>query len=150
MTTSVPRIQAPKPTQGYAPSHSPPDVRYVPGNSLARFLGYFSLGLGLAELVAPRQMARLTGVRQTGLLPGYGAREIATGIGILGSSRPTGWLWARVAGDVLDLVTLGENMAEDNGTRRKRALAAAAVAGVTLLDILCASQLTAAGAVTDD
>src|SRR5579884_2626028 len=107
LSSSEPRIMDPKPTHGGAPSHSPPDTRYVPGNSLARFLGYFSIGLGLAELLAPRTMSRLTGVRQQGLLQVYGVREIACGIGILASSRPTEWLWARVAGDALDLGALG-------------------------------------------
>ena len=32
---SIPRITAPKRTHGGAPSHAPPDTRYVPGNSLA-------------------------------------------------------------------------------------------------------------------
>ena len=57
MNPSIPRRTAPKPTHGGAPSHGPPDTRYVPGNSLARFLGYFSIGLGLAEILAPRALA---------------------------------------------------------------------------------------------
>jgi len=151
MSPSIPRITAPKPTQGGAPSHSPPDTRYVPGNSLARFLGYFSIGLGLAEVLAPRTMARLTGVHQEGLLQAYGVREIVCGVGILSSSRPTEWLWARVAGDALDLATLGGNLAESSGDRRERIVAATvAVAGVAALDFICASQLSAAAALTDD
>ena len=151
MSPSIPRITAPKPTEGDAPSHSPPDTRYVPGNSLARFLGYFSIGLGMAELLAPRAMTRLSGVRPGGLLQAYGLREIACGIGILASSRPTGWLWARVAGDFLDLATAGGNFPEVDGDRRNRLLATAvALAGVTALDIVCATQLSAADALTDD
>jgi len=126
-------------------------MRYVPSYSLARFLGYFSIGLGLAEAFAPRSMAQLTGVRQEGLLQFYGAREAACGVAILNRSRPTEWLWARVAGDVLDLATLGANFADANRAERGRLWASAiAVAGVTALDILCASQLTAAAALTDD
>jgi hypothetical protein len=151
MTATIPRILAPKPTQGKAPSHSPPDTRYVPGNALARFLGYFSIGLGLMEVLFPRTMSGITGVGQVGLIPAYGAREIVTGIGILSSSRPTAWLWARVAGDALDLATLGENLAAGNGEQRHRALlATAAVVGVTVLDMVCAGQLSAAAALTDD
>lgn len=44
LNPSLPRITAPKMTHGGAPSHSPPDTRYVPGNALAGFLGYFSIG----------------------------------------------------------------------------------------------------------
>src|SRR5205085_6171972 len=83
----VPRITAPEPTCGGAPSHSPPDTRYAPGLGAARGLGWFSIGLGLAELVAPRTMAELTGVRSPGLLQLYGLREIACGVGILSSTR---------------------------------------------------------------
>src|SRR3954471_18313965 len=100
-SASITRLTEPAPTRGPAPSHSPPDTRYAPGIGLARFLGWFSIGLGMAELLAPREMARLGGVRQEGLLQAYGLREIATGIGILSSPQPAGWLWARVAGDAL-------------------------------------------------
>src|ERR1700712_14640 len=106
LSPSIPRITAPKPTHGGAPSHAPPDVQYVPSNSLARFLGYFSIGLGLAEALAPNTMGHITGVRQKGLVQAYGIREIVCGIGILSSNRPTEWMWARVAGDTLDLATL--------------------------------------------
>lgn len=151
LSPSVPRITSPKPTRGDAPSHAPPDTRYVPGNTLARFLGYFGIGLGLAEVLAPRALARLSGVRQEGLLQIHGVREIACGVGILASTRPTGWLWARVAGDALDLATAGGNFAETAGDRRGRLMATiAALVGVTALDILCASQLSAADALVDD
>jgi hypothetical protein len=46
-----------------------------------------------------------------------------------------------VAGDVLDLATIAAAYAEaDEEDRRKALLAAAAVAGVTALDILAAQQ----------
>lgn len=145
------RISAPKPTHGQAPSHSPPDTRYVPGKSLARFLGWFSIGLGAAELLAPRALSRITGGNREDVLQFYGAREIVTGIGILYTSRPTGWLWGRVAGDAVDLATLGANLRTGNREQRRCALVSAvAVAGVTALDVLCSTQLTAASALTDD
>jgi len=151
LTPSIPRITAPKPTHGGAPSHAPPDTRYVPGNSLSRFLGYFSIGLGLAEALAPRTMSRLTGVRQETLLQAYGVREMVCGIGILSSTRPTEWLWARVVGDALDLIAITGDCIDASDEDRNRLLAsAAAVAGVTALDVICASQLSAASALTDD
>src|SRR5581483_3693792 len=74
---------------------------------LARGLGWLSLGLGLADLFAPRQVARMMGIRAdpsaSMMLRLAGVREIGTGAGILLSRRPTGWLWARVAGDAMDL-----------------------------------------------
>jgi hypothetical protein len=108
---------------------------------LATFLGLFSIGLGLAEVLAPRQMADRTGVRYPGLIRAFGLREIATGLAILADRRPAGWLWGRVAGDALDLAALGAAYAEGNpDDRRKAAVAAAAVLGVTALDVLCAQD----------
>ena len=139
------RFTEPTPTTGQAPSHAPPDTHYAPGLRLARRLGWFGVGLGLAELLAPDIMADLTGVDRPELIQVYGLREIACAIGIFYSGRPTEWLWGRVAGDALDLATLGLAMAEDDRSKRKRAyIAAAAVAGVTLFDLICAGQLTAA------
>ena len=59
---------------------------------LATFLGLFSVGLGLWELMAPRQVAAATGVRSQALIQGYGARELGAGLGILTTPRPAGWL----------------------------------------------------------
>ncbi len=107
-------------------------------DSFARFLGFFSLALGVAELVAPRQVSRASGLggERTGLLRGYGAREVATGVGILASKDPSPWLWARVAGDALDLATVG--LGRRRGQGRTTAIALAALAGVAALDIVAA------------
>jgi uncharacterized membrane protein len=101
-------------------------------------LGWFSLGLGLAQLVAPRGVARLIGAdadRRTELtLRAIGLRELSCGVGILTRSRPADWTWARVAGDLMDIALLATVLGA-KGTRRERAIAATAlVAGVTLLD----------------
>src|SRR3954449_272914 len=119
------RTTQPRPTPGGAPSHSPPDTRYAPGLRLARGLGWFSIGLGLAEFLAPHLMADLTGVPHPRLLQVYGLREIACGVGILSSTRPAGWLWGRVAGDALDLSTLGAALAQADSEGRWRACGAA-------------------------
>jgi len=137
----VSRITTPEPAANHAPSFAPPDTRYAPGLGLARKLGWFSIGLGLAEVLMPRVMANLTGVHNCGLLRVYGLREIVCGLGALSSERPVGWMAARLAGDALDLATLA---AADDGSRALRA--AAAVAGVTLLDGIAAAQLGAAAA----
>ncbi|MBN8910312.1 MAG: hypothetical protein J0H99_27760, partial [Rhodospirillales bacterium] len=89
---------------------------------LATFLGLFSLGLGLWELTDPRGVAEASGVPYPGILRAYGVREIASGLGILSNRRPAGWLWSRVAGDVLDVATAAAAYAGadgDAGRRRK-------------------------------
>lgn len=108
---------------------------------LASALGWFSIALGLAEFASPRAVARLIGIErptleQATVLRGFGLREMAAGIGILGRPQPAGWLWSRVAGDVMDLAFLGANFGM-RGVRRDRLTAAtAAVLGVTALDVI--------------
>jgi hypothetical protein len=112
--------------------------------ALAQGLGWFSIGLGVAELVAPEQLARFLGMEEhTQLIRAYGAREIATGLGILTQEDPTPWMWGRVGGDVLDLGTLAFGLSRDNPQRGNVGMAVAAVAGVTALDIVCAQKLSA-------
>lgn len=112
--------------------------------ALAQGLGWFSVGLGLAELLAPRTLGRWLGLEEhAGLIRAYGARELAAGIGILAREDPTPWLWTRVAGDALDLATLATRIGDDNPQRGNVGIALAAVAGVTALDVMCAQALAA-------
>jgi uncharacterized membrane protein len=115
---------------------------------LANGLGWFSIGLGLAELTTPKFIAKLIGVSDSRkartVLRLYGARELAAGIGILSNRNPSGWVWARVAGDVADLSSLGKAVASSGNGIGRAAAATAAVAGVTVADIGCAMALTKA------
>jgi hypothetical protein len=112
-------------------------------DTLARGLGLFSIALGIAEVVAPRALARTLGMKgQEGLIVGYGLREIATGVGILASKDPTPWIWGRVAGDALDLATLATALEGRNPNKENVGIAMAAVAGVTALDVYCAQTLS--------
>lgn len=113
---------------------------------VARALGWFSLGLGVAELLAPRQIEKVIGVKKkhTGLTRSYGLRELTAGIGILTSNQKklSPWMWSRVAGDMLDLASLGTGFTSRRNEKGKLAFATAAVLGVTVADILCSMQLT--------
>ena len=111
---------------------------------LAHALGWFSITLGLAEVLAPRLVSRLVGGRgdSATLVRLYGIREIVSGMMIFGQgSRPTAAVWSRVAGDAIDIATLAA--AASSGTTRKGALALATanVLGVTALDVYCAHEL---------
>ena len=113
-------------------------------DELARGLGWFSIGLGLLELAAAPALCRALGLagRET-LVRSYGVRELATGIAILGSHDPTPWILGRIGGDALDLATLATGFAGDRRQRSNRVAATAAVAGVTVLDVICAQGLIA-------
>lgn len=113
-----------------------------PAYRFARGLGWFSIGLGLAELVMPRTLARLTGLQgNERLLQAYGLREIATGIGILASQNPTPWIWLRVGGDALDLATLYGNVDDRNPRLDNTSASIMLAAGVSALDVGCAQAL---------
>jgi uncharacterized membrane protein len=110
---------------------------------LARGLGWFSIGLGLAEVLAPRVLERFLGIkRQEFLIRLMGLREIASGVGILTQRRPAGWLWARVGGNIVDIAGVGIAATSDTAKPGNIAVAAAAVAGVTALDVCCAWELS--------
>jgi hypothetical protein len=110
---------------------------------LARALGWFSIGLGLAELIAPGRITRALGMEgHETLVRAYGAREIGHGIVSLSPDKHLG-LWSRVAGDGLDIATLMRAMRPDNPNRDKVGMALAMVLGVTLLDIIGAQSVTA-------
>lgn len=110
---------------------------------LASGLGWFSIGLGAAEIFAPGQIAKVIGVRdrdqRRNVLRARGAYEIAAGVGILSRPEASGWMWTRVAADVVDLVMLGSAFGSRGGRRAR--VAAAAVVGVTALDLICGARL---------
>ncbi len=112
-------------------------VRARDKDPLAQFLGWFSIGLGTAQITAPRLLCRVVGADPDGgapwLMRAMGARELGQGVGILVRPRPTAWLWSRVAGDVLDLSLLGVIAARNR--RARTAFALASVLAVTIPDL---------------
>jgi len=108
----------------------------------ARGLGWFSLGLGLAECLMPRAVARAAGMEgREGVVRAYGLREIATGVGLLTARDPEPWLWARVAGDALDLATIAAARRDEGSDRHAANIAMLAVAQVAAVDVACATAL---------
>ena len=123
------------------------DDRGTGGESLADFLGYFSIGLGLAELLAPSVMSRVVGIkrpdeRSRATMRLMGLREIGHGLGILSNQQPAKAVWSRVAGDALDLALLGRTMANPENDRGRALFATANVLAVAALDVMCARQLS--------
>jgi uncharacterized membrane protein len=112
---------------------------------LAGFLGWFSIGLGMTSLAAPRGLARFIGARgdrtDCALLRLVGLQELACGLGILSRRRPAGWVWARVAGDLTHLTMLGGAMASGPPRPDRMATATASVVAITALDTYDAIQL---------
>src|SRR5437764_8268296 len=122
---------------------SRPDRSLTTSDRVARGLGWFSLALGAAELIAPGRLGKALGLEgKETLLRAYGGREIGAGIWAL-SDTPAPALWARFAGDLVDLGTLAYGLrGGDDDQRRNAFIALAAVGGITLVDLLTALKLT--------
>ena len=124
-------------------SRETPRVGPGPNEELASFLGWFSVGLGVSQILMPRVVSRICGVEDenTTLMRALGVRELTSGVGILTQRKPTSWLWSRVAGDVMDLALLGKAYSNGENKRGRTTFATAAVLGVLALDVLSAQQL---------
>jgi uncharacterized membrane protein len=132
-------------------SNEPPSSHYQQGSrsaqyrrdaasrndSLQKALGWLSVGIGIAQLLAPRAVSRMTGVGdRPQLVRALGLREITSGVGILRQHNPSGWLWSRVAGDAMDLALLGRAARSPDVQSKRVAIVAVAVTGVAVLDLL--------------
>ncbi|WP_205752287.1 SRPBCC family protein [Cryptosporangium phraense] len=106
-----------------------------------------SLGLGVAQLVAPNAVRRISGVDDSptsrAVVPLVGARELVHAAGLLTSRRKGAWAWTRVMGDAMDLTALGVAISHRAGQRRRRLLGVTgAIVGITAVDLLTAVQAT--------
>jgi uncharacterized membrane protein len=123
------------------------EPEHTPEKKLARFLGIFSLGLGVPQILAPGLVNRLIGVRDDPRSRRWqrivGVREVAAAAGLLTQRRPVEWVWGRVAGDVKDLILLGTGFRKAENPRRLAA-ATGAVVGIMATDALDAVALTRA------
>jgi hypothetical protein len=106
-------------------------------------LGIFSVGLGLAELVASGRIARWLGVdgkTARRVIFAFGARELLAGGMLLRGPAVSTNAWNRVIGDAVDAGALGLAFTRSD---RKGALAGALafVAGAAVVDAIAARGL---------
>ena len=106
-----------------------------PMRSPARVLGWYSIGLGLAELLMPRAVARLAGAPNLPFVTRlHGLREIGLGTGLLLARDPEPWLWGRVAGDVIDVATVAPGLAT-SGRPARTVVLLAVIGAVAYADV---------------
>ncbi len=112
-------------------------------SQLAKPLGWFSLALGAAELLAPRKIAAAHGAPEgTKVVRAFGAREIAAGAAVLARPNRAWPFLLRAGGDLLDVGAAGLATRKAQGSKRKMALASlATVAGFFVLDALVARSI---------
>ncbi|MEN6450994.1 MAG: SRPBCC family protein [Thermoguttaceae bacterium] len=104
-------------------------------------LGWFSIGLGAAGLLFPRAISRwLVRRDHRRLLRAVGARELASGIGLLSGRQTAAWLWSRVAGDAMDLLLLGAASQSRRASAGRIAATTAVVAAAAAVDVMSAVQ----------
>jgi uncharacterized membrane protein len=114
----------------------------IPSNGqLNQALGWFSVGLGVMELLAPRSLTRMIGApEQDALVRMCGARELASGIALLSQRAPTTAAFSRVAGDAMDLALLGAAFRSPEADPKRLMVATTAVLGVTALDVYASGR----------
>lgn len=115
------------------------------GRALAGRLGWFSLGLGTAQLATPTRVLHLIGVRDSPrtrtVMRWVGAQELAAGLGLVTRPPSAGRMGARVAGDLAHLGMLIAASRHPDNQPTRIAGAAATVAGMTLLDLVATLRL---------
>lgn len=111
---------------------------------IADALGWLSIGLGLTALLAPRAVCRATGMRQhPTLLRAVGVRELASGAALLTQKHRFPWLWARVAGDAMDLALLSSAALRRVNPHRSRTIATlGVVASIAAADLAASLRQT--------
>ncbi|MFL6550612.1 MAG: SRPBCC family protein [Povalibacter sp.] len=116
----------------------------MPDNrQLNKGLGWFSVGLGVVELLAPKSLGRMIGTGDhSTVMRVCGARELATGIALLSGRAPATAAFSRVAGDAVDLALLGAALRSRDADPKRLMLATTAVLGVTALDVYATGQHT--------
>ena len=116
------------------------------GTGLATGLGWFSIGLGAAELFAPRLIAKLSGTQDSAkarsIFRIFGAREILAGALIFAGPRRALPLWNRVLGDAIDITALALAARNPKASQTRLIASIASVLGVTAVDVLAAVLAT--------
>jgi uncharacterized membrane protein len=119
-----------------------------PADPVARGLGVFSFALGIPQVLAPGRMNRMIGVRDDFKsrmwMRAVGVREIVAGVGIFSDRRPTEWVWARVAGDTMDLALLGSALRGRSDQPVRTLTATGAVIGAFAADLMDSVRLSRA------
>ncbi|MEQ5789375.1 hypothetical protein J3454_15900 [Erythrobacter sp. NFXS35] len=82
-------------------------------------LAALSIGLGLAELLAGKSVARRLGVpRHSRIVRAFGVRELVSGAALIARPRASRNAWGRIAGDALDLAALAAALSAPSARKR--------------------------------
>ena len=115
-----------------------------PERRVAKLLGAFSFGLGIAQLAIPERINDLIGVKDSPrtrtIQRLVGVQELTAAQGVFAFSPPAPVLWSRVVGDIAHLGLLAKALGGRRNDETKLRATLGAVAGITLVDILVAAR----------
>lgn len=112
--------------------------------SLSMNIGMTAIGLGLWGALFPNHVKKVLGIQAPApvVQAVFGARELVTGYSLAGDPTRTEMLWARVAGDVFDILALKSLDRPSNPQRGAAKAALGFVLAVTALDTLTAVRMS--------
>jgi hypothetical protein len=108
-----------------------------------QIIGVGSVLVGIAALLAPRRVAAAAGIyadEAPEAVAAFGAKELATGGALLSPVKPGPFLWARLAGDLLDMGGLVAAFRRPGAKRSLILAGGAVVAVITFLDLITAKE----------
>ena len=107
-------------------------------------IGLTALGLGTWGAFFPGHVKRMLGLEasEPAVRALFGERELITGAALVADPERADMLWARVAGDALDIAVLHGLDTPRNPRRNAARLALGFVLAVTALDVLAAVSVT--------
>ena len=120
------------------------DIDLETASGQATMMGVFSYALGISQVLRPGSVNRLMGIPDHN--PNHavtrviGIREIVTGTGVLFGRNTGGWMWGRVAGDVMDVSIVVGQLAGRLGTREKLIVSAVVLSAIGVLDAKIAME----------
>jgi hypothetical protein len=121
-------------------------VRAVPAvtPTISGTIGQTAIGLGVAGLFFPKAVKRMLGIQAPAPVVQalFGLREMWSGYSLVGDPTKSEVLWARVAGDVFDIVALKALDRPSNPQRGNVKAALGFVLAVTVLDVVTATRMT--------
>jgi uncharacterized membrane protein len=103
--------------------------------SLARALGWTSLAIGGAELIATSSLRSFLGAGNPSVIRLFGIRECVSGVAVLALPDPTPAIASRIAGDALDIASLVATLRRPEARQANVTLALANVLTITALDV---------------
>lgn len=110
---------------------------------IKRALGLASIAVGVAATAAPERLSRWLGLEsEPETMTAFGARELASGAGLLSPVKPGPFFWMRVAGDVIDMSALAKAVRRENPRRTYAAALLGLVAAIAIVDLAAAAHAT--------